>query len=53
MEPVIQKIADALVDFYENERIAEFEANMVEEKKKFSWANMAETFLCVYKTIKA
>lgn len=53
VEPVIQKIADALVDFYENERIAEFEANMVEEKKKFSWANMAETFLCVYKIIKA
>ena len=52
VEPVIQKIADALVDFYENERIAEFEANMVEEKKKFSWANMAETFMCVYKTIK-
>ncbi|MDO9040089.1 MAG: glycosyltransferase, partial [Bacteroidota bacterium] len=40
VEPDSQSIADALVDFYENERMTEFEANIVEEKKKFSWANM-------------
>lgn len=48
VEPESQKIADALVDFYRNERLAEFEANIVEEKKKFSWANMVNTFLSVY-----
>jgi glycosyltransferase involved in cell wall biosynthesis len=48
VEPESQKIADALVDFYENERMAEFEANIVEEKKKFSWSNMVNTFLFVY-----
>ena len=52
VEPEIREIADALVDFYENDRIAEFEANIVEEKKKFSWANMANTFLSVYNKIK-
>lgn len=48
VEPDSQNIADALVDFYENERMTEFEANIVEEKMKFSWANMVNTFLSVY-----
>ncbi len=48
VEPDSEKVADALVDFYENERMAEFEVNIVEEKKKFSWTNMANTFLSVY-----
>ncbi|BBE19260.1 glycosyl transferase, group 1 [Aquipluma nitroreducens] len=52
VEPEIREIAGALIDFYENDRIAEFEANIVEEKKKFSWANMANTFLSVYNKIK-
>lgn len=51
VEPHSQKIADALVDFYENDRIAGFEANVIEEKKKFSWSNMANTFLSVYNKI--
>ena len=51
VEPESQKIADALVDFYANDRMAEFEANMVEEKKKFSWMNMVNTFLSVYNNI--
>jgi glycosyltransferase involved in cell wall biosynthesis len=52
VEPDSQKIADALVDFYENERITDFEANIVEEKKKFSWSNMVSTFLTVYNQTK-
>jgi glycosyltransferase involved in cell wall biosynthesis len=50
-EPDSQHIADALVDFYSQERMAEFEANMVEEKKKFSWSNMVNTFLTLYNQI--
>lgn len=53
VEPDSQNIADALVDFYENERMNEFEANIVEEKKKFSWTNMVNTFLSVYNHTKA
>ena len=52
VEPNSLEIANALVDFYENDRIAEFEANIIEEKKKFSWSNMANTFLSVYNKIK-
>jgi glycosyltransferase involved in cell wall biosynthesis len=51
VEPKIQDIADALVDFYENDRMTEFETNMIEEKKKFSWSNMVDTFLSVYHQI--
>jgi Glycosyltransferase len=47
VEPVIDRIADALVDFYENSRGPSFEANVVEEKKKFSWTNMVNTILDV------
>ena len=52
VEPDHQQIAKALIDFYEYGRMEEFEANIVEEKKKFSWSNMANTFLTVYNKIK-
>lgn len=46
--PDPQSIADALVDFYSYDRRAEFEANIAEEKKKFSWSNMVNTFISLY-----
>ncbi|HZL10961.1 MAG TPA: glycosyltransferase [Prolixibacteraceae bacterium] len=52
VEPESSRIADALFDFYEHERMSEFEANIVDEKKKFSWSNMVQTFLTVYKQAK-
>lgn len=52
VEPDSEKIADVLVDFYENDRMAEFEANVVDEKKKFSWSNMVNSFLYLYTTMK-
>jgi glycosyltransferase involved in cell wall biosynthesis len=48
VEPDIASIADALVDFFANDRRVDFEVNMIEEKKKFSWTNMVNTFLTVY-----
>lgn len=48
VEPDCLEIANALVDFFEKDRLMEFEANVVEEKKKFSWANMVNTFFDVY-----
>jgi D-inositol-3-phosphate glycosyltransferase len=48
VEPDVASIAEALVDFFANNRISEFEANIVEEKKKFSWSNLVQTFLSVY-----
>ena len=53
VEPESGAISDALVDFYEHERITNFETNIVEEKKKFSWSNMVETFTDVYNQAKS
>ena len=53
VEPDSQKIADALVDFYKNDRMSEFEANMVDEKKKFAWSNMAEIFVDIFNRVKS
>ncbi|PCJ83869.1 MAG: glycosyl transferase family 1 [Flavobacteriales bacterium] len=37
-----QSVADALVDFYQNQRENEFAQNVKEEKKNFSWMSMVE-----------
>jgi D-inositol-3-phosphate glycosyltransferase len=34
-------ISSALIEFYDNDLEAEFTANVKEEKKKYSWSNMA------------
>lgn len=39
-EPNAKEIADAIVDFYENNRKESFEQFVKEEKKKFSWDTM-------------
>ncbi len=51
-EPNALSIADALVNFYQNKRKNEFEANIREEKKKFSWENMEAAFMKVDQMIK-
>lgn len=51
VEPDSRRIADALVDFFQNDRKAEFEANIIGEKQRFSWANMANTVLSVCKKV--
>ena len=51
VEPNKEAIADAILDFYLNKRQKEFEKNLVEEKKKFSWQNMVNAFISVYNEI--
>ena len=48
-EPV--KIADAICDFYDNNRKDFFENNIVEEKKKYEWSKMTETIVNLYKEL--
>ncbi len=43
VEPEAKKIADSIVDFYENNRREEFEKNVDKEKEKFSWTNLTKT----------
>jgi glycosyltransferase involved in cell wall biosynthesis len=43
VEPTPSKIADAICDFYDNDRKEFFENNVIEEKKKYEWSKMTET----------
>ena len=45
VEPDPATIADALVDFYENERYDAFVEGVRDEKKKYAWSNMTEAIL--------
>ncbi len=51
VEPDVDSITEALDDFYKNKRAGLFGSNVVEEKKKFSWLNMVNTFNSVYNEI--
>ncbi len=44
-------IADALVDFYKNNKEALFASNLVIEKQRFSWEAMVEAILTLYSNI--
>ena len=48
VEPDPVKIADAICDFYDNDRMGLFENNIVEEKKKYEWSKMTETIMKLY-----
>lgn len=43
VEPQAEAIAESMRDFFENNRAAEFETNLKEEKKRFEWSKMVET----------
>ena len=45
VEPSPQSIADALVDFFENNRRDSFTEHVIENKKRFSWKTMTDGFL--------
>ena len=42
VEPEPDRIADALVDFFTNNRQEQFTAGVIDEKKKYSWAKMTQ-----------
>ena len=44
VHPEPKDIADAIFDFYENDRNRAFTGNVIREKEKFSWGTMIETF---------
>lgn len=51
VEPEPVKIADAICDFYDNEREDFFESNIIEEKKKYEWSKMTKTIMKLYEEI--
>jgi D-inositol-3-phosphate glycosyltransferase len=48
VEPNPKAIADAIFDFFQNDRKAGFEENVKKEKQKFLWSNMVSAILEVY-----
>ena len=47
VQPEAEKIADALVDFFENKRKSFFESRVAEEKKKYSWDRITAAIIKV------
>lgn len=51
VEPDPIAIADAIVDYFDNDREAEFTANTIEEKKKYDWKNITGSIMDLLKQI--
>ena len=43
VEPDSRQIADALIRYFEENKQAEFEANIVDEKQKYLWSTFTES----------
>lgn len=43
VQPDVQQIADALVDFFENDRQDQFTEGILSEKKQYAWSNMTRS----------
>jgi D-inositol-3-phosphate glycosyltransferase len=52
VQPNAAAIADAINDFYENNRETTFSANAREEKKRFQWDSFAEAIEMLYRNLK-
>lgn len=53
VNPDPKSIAAALVDFFSNSRMLDFEKNIAEEKQKYSWAHMTEAMMSVFNSCKS
>jgi len=51
VDPGPEAIAEAINDFYANDRREYFTQNVIREKEKFSWGNMVKTIEIVYDNI--
>ena len=43
VEPFAEAVADAMIDFFENNRLNDFTENSVKEKEKYSWGKITES----------
>ena len=51
VQPSGKAVTEALIDFYQNNRAAEFIEGVKEEKKKYSWQKMVDTIKNLYKEL--
>jgi glycosyltransferase involved in cell wall biosynthesis len=52
VEPNEDDISNALIDFFENNRIEEFTQNILKEKERFSWDKMTNAIKILVNQIK-
>lgn len=52
VEPQAMDIANALKDFFRQERYSEFSANAKKEKEKYSWSKMVQTIYDIFDLLK-
>ena len=51
VDPNAQAIAEALTDYYTQNRQADYTAYLIQQKENYSWAKLAESFVTTYNNI--
>ena len=51
VDPNAQAIAEALTDYYTQNRQADYTAYLIQQKENYSWAKLAEAFVTIYNNI--
>ena len=51
VDPNAQAIAEALTDYYTQNRQADYTAYLIQQKENYSWAGMTQTFYTIYKQL--
>ena len=51
VDPNAQAIAEALTDYYTQNRQADYTTYLIQQKENYSWAKLAESFVTIYNNI--
>ena len=51
VDPNAQAIAEALTDYYTQNRQADYTAYLIQQKENYSWTKLAESFVTIYNNI--
>ena len=52
VEPNAEAIAEAITDYYTNNRQADYTEYLIQQKDRYSWSGMAQTFYTIYNQLK-
>ena len=52
VEPNADAIAEAIADYYHNNRQADYTEYLIQQKDNYSWSGMAQTFYTIYNQLK-
>jgi glycosyltransferase involved in cell wall biosynthesis len=52
VEPNADAIAEAIADYYQNNRQTDYTQYLIQQKDRYSWTGMAQTFYTIYNQLK-